>query len=561
MAATIVNAGVIAAYGGGAGITLAGGGSVTNQSAGTIGGGFEGIYGNGGAVTVVNAGSIAGSPSYGVGVILFDGGSVTNQSGGSISGGVAGILAAGTATVVNAGTISGSVNAVGFVAGYADRLVIDPNAVFGGTVSGGNAIGAAQISTLELASAGSAGTLSGLGTQFVDFAQVTVDAGAQWTFTGANTIVAGSTLTNYGTLTDAGTLTNAGSLNGTLTLAAGGVFSNVSTGTITAVGGTAVYGTTSGGTTSGAATVVNAGVIADTNTSAGYGIDLTGGGSVTNQSGGSISGYDGIYGQGSAVTVVNGGSIAGNITDPFGKGVVLSAGGSVTNQIGGSISGYDGIYGNGGAVTVVNAGTISGSSYAVKFAAGSANRLIADPGAVFAGSVNGGGGVLELASAAGAGTLSGFGTSITNFNTLQFDAGAAWTVAGTDSASGLGGIAITGFADNDTIDLTGFVEVSETFSNNTLTLTGVGGVQATLTIDGSLTSGSFQFSTDGNGGTDITLCFCAGTHIGTLAGEVPVEKLKTGDMVLTAHNGLRAVQWIGHGKVLATRGRRRPRRR
>ena len=171
---------------------------------------------------------------------------------------------------------------------------------------------------------------------------------------------------------------------------------------------------------------------------------------------------------------------------PTWLGVCLDAGGSVTNQSGGSISGGYGIFVYSGAVTVVNAGTITGSSYAVKFAAGFANRLIADPGAVFTGNVKGGGGVLELASAASAGTLSGFGTSITNFSTLQFDAGAAWTVSGNDSASGLGTIAITGFTNGDTIDLTGFVAVSETFASNTLVLTDDGGAHDTLHDPGRL---------------------------------------------------------------------------
>jgi Hint domain len=35
----------------------------------------------------------------------------------------------------------------------------------------------------------------------------------------------------------------------------------------------------------------------------------------------------------------------------------------------------------------------------------------------------------------------------------------------------------------------------------------------------------------GNGATDVTLCFCAGTHIGTPTGEVPVERLQIGDPV------------------------------
>ena len=47
----------------------------------------------------------------------------------------------------------------------------------------------------------------------------------------------------------------------------------------------------------------------------------------------------------------------------------------------------------------------------------------------------------------------------------------------------------------------------------------------TLHIQGAFTSSSFQLSSDGNGGTDISLCFCAGTHIGTPDGEVPVERL------------------------------------
>jgi hypothetical protein len=54
------------------------------------------------------------------------------------------------------------------------------------------------------------------------------------------------------------------------------------------------------------------------------------------------------------------------------------------------------------------------------------------------------------------------------------------------------------------------------------------------------------------------LCFCAGTLIATPRGEVPVENLREGDVVMTAHNGPREIRWIGTGKVLATRGRRGP---
>ena len=104
-----------------------------------------------------------------------------------------------------------------FAAGFADRVVIDPGAVFSGLVNGGNTIGATAASTLELASATTQGLMSGLGTQFIDFAHVTIDAGAVWTLTGQNTLAAGTTLTNAGdltilggTLADAGTLINDG---------------------------------------------------------------------------------------------------------------------------------------------------------------------------------------------------------------------------------------------------------------------------------------------------------------------------------------------------------------
>jgi hypothetical protein len=50
------------------------------------------------------------------------------------------------------------------------------------------------------------------------------------------------------------------------------------------------------------------------------------------------------------------------------------------------------------------------------------------------------------------------------------------------------------------------------------------------------------------------LCFCRGTLIRTPAGDVAVERLSVGDMVVTRHGEHRAITWIGVGRVLATRG-------
>ena len=199
-AATVVNAGSIGGdptATGGAGVSLAAGGSVTNQSGGTITGAV-GVYASSVAATVVNAGSIGGNATSGTGVFLQFGGTITNQTGGAISG---------------------DADAVTLAAGHTNRLVIDPGAVFTGTVDGGNTIGAASISTLELASGSGVGTLSGLGAQYIDFAQVTIDAAAVWTL--------------GGTATGFATLTNAGSLASGVTLGAGSfTVSNQSSGTI-----------------------------------------------------------------------------------------------------------------------------------------------------------------------------------------------------------------------------------------------------------------------------------------------------------------------------------------
>jgi T5SS/PEP-CTERM-associated repeat protein len=160
------------------------------------------------AGTLTNTGRLGSSVKLGAGAVL------TNAATGTISGGTAapGVYATAAATVVNAGSIGGTPDAVKFAAGATDLLVIDPGASFSGIVDGGNTIGATSVSTLELASGASAGTLSGLGSKYIDFAQVTIDSGAGWTLSGANTIAAGVTLTelNGASLTDSGALVNDG---------------------------------------------------------------------------------------------------------------------------------------------------------------------------------------------------------------------------------------------------------------------------------------------------------------------------------------------------------------
>ncbi len=402
-------------------------------------------------VTLTNLGSLndpAGSAIYADGGAFRD--VVINV--GDIVGSTYGVTLGPSGTVANAGTIAGQVDAVKFTAGYDNRLIFDPGAVFVGIVDGGNPNGPA-VSTLELASGASDGTVSGIGTQFIGFDAIAIDPGAQWVLAGTNNAVAdiyfgtASTLENIGSVGGyvairghGGTaaIVNAGSVAGNLSgyaswgivLDAGGSIVNLSGGTIG--GFTAIE------TQDAPATVVNAGSIVgyDGGFFAGAGVFLVGGGSVTNQSGGSIVGPRGIYSAFYAATVVNAGDIGGNAAGY--DGIEVAHGGSVVNQTGGSIGGaLAGVYfKTGGYLENQYGGTIAGQIDAIKFTAGYDNRLIFDPGAVFVGIVDGGNpngpavSTLELASGASDGTVSGIGTQFIGFDAIAIDPGARWMLAG-----------------------------------------------------------------------------------------------------------------------------------
>ena len=360
-------------------------------------------------------------------------------------------------------------------------MVDAPGAIFSGIVLGGNDIGTSIASTLELASGASAGTLNGLGSYFIQFEDVTIDAGATWTW------VADAIGPGY-TITDAGTLTNTGRLGSSVTLGAGAVLTNASTGTIAGSGLAALDGP-SGGT----AIVVNAGLI-----------------------------------------------------DPATFGVYLPGGGSVTNASGGTIEGTaSGVKISGGSATVTNAGTIVGG---IDLAGAGSNLLVLDPGGVVASATasSGASNVLELASGASAGTVTGLGSQFLNFGSLQFDTGGDWFVAG--NTAGLAG-QISGFAHGDTIELDSITVTDSSFANGVLTLTDITGF-TTLALAGNFHTTDFVV-TNIAGGAEVKLsCFRAGTRILTDRGKAAVETLRVGDLARTVLGKTAApIIWIGRRKV------------
>jgi hypothetical protein len=318
----------------------------------------------------------------------------------------------------------------------------------------------------------------------------------------------------------------------------------------------------------GTATVSNSGLISGSHNGGSDGVyfyNVTGASVVTNMSTGTI--VDGVYvGSKTSIGIVtNSGTILG---DSFYGGVVFFHGGTVTN-LAGTISGasdtvaghHYGVHIYGAAGTVTNAGTITGgsaSNYAVTLATGFANRVIVDPTGVFIGTVTGGTAsmaTLEVDAGASQGTLTGLGTQFVNFGTVDFGAAANFIVEGSSAA--WTSETIAGFNRTDTIDVTGFTATNPgtLAGGSSLVLTNGGGNQtlhfATSISEFIVTTGAF--------GTDITtICFCTGTKIRTPNGEVQVEALAVGDTVVTRGGNTQKIAWIGHGKVLATRGKRGP---
>jgi hypothetical protein len=483
------------------GADLTGTTAVVVSNAGAIGGVRHGLWLTGAPGTVTNSGLI--SADIGAAILASGPGPVTINNTGVIADyegvGVAALSLAGaqSATVTNAGTIIGgyylSKNGVAIQFGTGNNRLVDlPGGVIIGTVRGS---GGAD--TLELAaapSAGTTGTLSGLGSQFLGFGQILEDANALWQLAGANTLAAGSTIDI--------------SAGATLTLA----------GTLVAVGGSAIGGP-------GAFSVGASGLLDAT----GGGIVALGAANLGNLAGGTLTGGGFEVDAATTLQLANNAALA---TDD--SALTLSGAGATVQWLTTATSKTTTLaqslttIGTAGTLSLVNGATFADtgtladqgilSLSAASFTAASLT-VAAGGTAIGTGTIGGPVSDLGLVEASG-GTLALTG-AVTGAGTIGIDANSVLTASGTLGAANIsfldsgGGLvlakpasvtgSIAGFATSDSIDLLGSVVTSESFVNDVLTLKGAGGTLAALHFTGDYSGYGFAFAADGHGGSNIFL--------------------------------------------------------
>lgn len=491
---------------GGAALQLVAG-NVGNS--GYITGGTGGAGGGGG----YNVGGVGGTGGTGV---MLSGGTLTNQShiaggsggyGGETSagystGGAGGV--GGTGVMLSGGTltnnvsISGGQGGNGAYGGYSGPGGIGGAGGVGINVSAGTLINNSDIS----GGTGGAGAAASFPPLFNTIDEI---GGAG----GTGVVLTGATLTNGGSITggsgfggpwgpggaggvgvvmNGATLTNDGGIAGGKGAPSGhGLFPSLG-----GDGGIGVYAT--GGTLTNNSTITGGDAGGGAKGGTGVRID---GATLTNS--GSITGGSG--GTGTVAYQYPGGGYPGGAG---GLGVFIDGGTLITS---GTITGGQGgtgiQYGNGAAGDAVKFGALAGN-------------LTVDPGAVFNGNVvatiavND---VLELTGSQSGGTSITLGTQFTNFQTLQFGAGAAWTVnVGTGAASQTRGLTVEGFSAGDKIDVTNLTptQVAADFNPTTDRLTTT--VDGTLHFTG-MSDESLVFTSDGGTGTYVTII--TGSEIST----------------------------------------------
>ena len=596
----------IAATAGSAGIA-------TVQSAGIWNIGSSGIgigYGGAGTLNILSAGTVAVVGGISLGSTLATASGTLTVSGANSlvttpGGASVGRTGQGLMNILNGGTVAFT-GTRGITAGVSVGSV--------GTITVGGT-GAAALLTLGASATGIAVGGAGQGTLAVSTGGTIqmggtggLAAGQSLTGTGLITVNGFGALINMGTNAGGLSIGQAGSSSSTLTVLNGGTILNAGTGGVSVGQLAGAVGLIQ---VSGQGALLN-----NTSTTAGMSVGQAGTGTLLVMAGGGVTiGAQGLSigvtatGQGT-VTVDNGTLSAAGITvGDYGAGSlgvnnggVINAGTntiSIGNQPGGSGSvtvGGNGARVNAGnlniassgttasTLTINTGGTVSGSgtlnvgSHGTLTMAGGIlsvtgaaqnNGLIQGFGTLAAGPANNGtiavsGGRLVInGSESGTGTDTiGNGATLEEGSALGFGQSVSFVNGATASALQLNVLSsqtqsfgLSNWQNGDRLYIANGVTVnSASFTNGTtLQVFTTGGEYDFTNV--SVAAGASPIFATGTNFVEL-ICFCAGTLIGTPAGEVPVQTLKAGDIVLTAHNGPRKVTWLGKGKVLSTRGKR-----
>jgi len=474
---------------------------------------------------VVEAGGVlsGGTIGFGTNAIISSGGTANgvtaNSAGLEISGGVASsaiILAFGHLDVYNGGsTVSATVSASGIENIYSGAIA-SGTTVTGGTVlvSGGTAVG------LTISNGGANG--------------VVVEANgllsSSTIFEGTNAVIDSGGTARGVTANNAGLEVNSSGTASASIILSGGHLDVASSGSIVSAiinsGGTA---TLSSGGSATSVTVSSGGV---------FTVSSGGSANVTSVNAGEFI----VYG------TANGATIIGN--DDGQADMVIEGGGT----------GF-GIVLNNGAL--VNAG---GADNGTTISGVFAEELVEDGGSSVGTMVRAGGDLVVLKANGDTSTVSATTTGATLSGNSTGSASESVQSGGevistTVGSAGVLVIRAGGIATGTTLLAGGKIDVVSgvlTFtgsgtanwdsSTGILTVT-EGGTTYTQQLTGNYAEDQFKLSSDTNGGTDITLCFYSGTHIATPAGEVAVENLAAGDLVLTSGGAAQPVVWLGRSTV------------
>lgn len=569
-AASVESGGYYVISSGGTGINDTGvsGGVVLVSSGGTeigISGTQSGITIDGGDY-VVSVGASAVGATLNAGMMTNNGGTVSDLA---INGGTA-WMDGGIGTDI---TVSGSAAQFNLVSGYVSGLTVENNGdstisgtvsdatinngvayIAGGTVSGATITNGGGMS-LQFGSAtdiivGSGGTDQTYNDGVAGGAQVTSvtveSGGVQQLFqvkAADSAIAQDVTVQSGGSFIVGGVIVGSeifqGGTNYDATVSSGGVY-------IISDGGT---GINDSGVSGGVVRVASGGTeIGISGTQAGIVVESGGSyllGGIQVAAGGSVTEYSAVVSGGGVYNIYSGGT-GYNDTGVSGGYVFVGSGGTEI----GTFGTQTGVLAEGGTYVVsqgatavgaaVNSGTIIDNGGVTTYATiGSGGTEIVSSGGVVSGAVLAGG-TLSLGDQAS--ITGGVGYTSQGGTLLVGNAG--------DS---LQNVLLTGFTSaNDALDL-GFAQYAsgDHYQVNGSQLTifnGAGAVIETVNIEGATASG-YDLEAAANGTLELVVCYYPGTLIRTAKGEVNVESLSIGDVVITTDGDAKPIRWIGRNTV------------